>query len=117
MKNKRMDKEKVDAIRRAKKEARAFAWFLHRVPVKLTFTLWNLQGALRGGALGVPSEQTYAQHLQHALESGFIERVAGEPDTYRRIWPRRSSWYSYWRLTDELVSKAAYAEVGAEWLP
>ncbi len=62
-----------------KKIARNFCDFVYEVPVTMTFTLWNLQGALRAVNPGVPEAQTYADHLRFAAKEGWIKEVSGEP--------------------------------------
>ena len=69
---------------------RAFCDFLYAVPVGQTFTLWNLQGTLRGFG-NIPAEQMYAEHFSVAQKRGWIEPVESEPDTYRRTGHRRSA--------------------------
>jgi hypothetical protein len=54
------------------------------VPISDTFTLWNLQGALRMANPAVPVAQTYAEPLHFAAAEYWIEPVSGQPDTYRR---------------------------------
>ena len=86
--------------------AREFCEFLYAVPVNRTFTLWNLQGALRFANSGVPAQQSYAEHLRMATESRFIEPVAGEKDTYRRIGRKKSAYarHELQLLKDKMIS-------------
>jgi hypothetical protein len=76
-----------DATKGEKMVARAFCEFLYEVPVGTTFTLWNLQGALRFANRAVPATQGYAEHLRIATEAGYVEPVPGKADTYKRLGP------------------------------
>jgi hypothetical protein len=68
-----------------KQIARAFCEFIYEVPFAKTFTLWNVQGALRMVNSGVPDRQAYTEHLRVAADRKWIEPVRGQADTYRRI--------------------------------
>ena len=65
--------------------AGAFCDFIREVPVNETFTLYNVQGVLRGFKPVIPDEQDYEELLQGAIMNRWIEPVEGEPDTYQRV--------------------------------
>jgi hypothetical protein len=64
---------------------RAFCEFIYLPRVGSLIPLSALQGALPVLNHGAPVDQKYTEHLRVAIEMGWIERVKGLPDTYRRI--------------------------------
>ena len=99
--------------------ARVFCEFIYEVPADDTFTLWNVQGALRTVNQAVPDHQKYAEQLRVATETGWIEPVGGQPDSYRRIrhgnQSRQRSAYMRAEL-QALKDRMIYATEGREWV-
>jgi hypothetical protein len=95
-------------VRRATK---GFCDFLYEVPKGRTFHLADLQGAVRVYN-PTPSTYTFATHLKLAMDAILIEPVPNQPDVYRRISFKRSS-YTYYAITTILKDRilAAFGEL------
>jgi hypothetical protein len=94
----------------------AFCRFLYDVPVSDTFTLLNLQGAVRVYD-PIPAAQTFAVPLRIAAEEGWIKAVTDEPGAYRRTGLKRSS-YAYYQITRTLRNKilCALGDGDFQWM-
>jgi hypothetical protein len=91
-----------------------FCEHIYIVPLNDTITLWNLQGVLGAPNHGIPSQQKYAQHLDVAVEEGWLEPVKDQEDTYKRIGCKRSAGC---RMELQILKdKIKYALAGLEWI-